>query len=67
MTTEIRTCSNSLLAPGLCCIGTCKKPPTRAVLLDDFTEHTWCDEHAQGHANVTATKPLIWDPIWRPS
>lgn len=61
---EIRTCSDSLLDPGACCV--CREPATVAVLTRDFTEHTRCDRHAVGD-HIEATKPLVYDPLWGPA
>lgn len=58
---EIRTCSDSLLDPGKCCV--CRKPATVAVLTADLTEHTRCQRHIAG----VASKPLVWSPDWAPS
>lgn len=55
---EIRTCSDSLLNPGKCCV--CNAHATVAVLTKDMTEHTRCQLHQTG----IATKALKWDPMW---
>lgn len=57
---EIRTCADSLLHPGKCCV--CHEPATIAALTHDLTERTRCARHVQG---VEATKPLVMDPVWR--
>jgi len=69
----IGTCSNSLMAPGFCCVLDCRKQATVATLastageiseLGYLTEHTRCEEHA--HFDAVATKPLVWDGVWGP-
>ena len=57
---EIRTCSDSLLKPGQCCV--CHERATMACLDREFVEHARCLKHSVG--NFLGTQPLIWDPIW---
>lgn len=64
MTFEIRTCSDSLLTPGQCCV--CHEPATVAALTSDLTEHTRCERHGTG-AHFLAVKPLVWDEAWGPA
>lgn len=60
---EIRTCSDSLMEPGACCV--CGQPATVAALTIDLTEHARCERHGTGD-HFAATKPLRWDPAWGP-
>jgi hypothetical protein len=58
---EIRTCAESLLQPGACCV--CRQTATLACLTHDLTEHARCERHSTGE-HIVATKPLVWNPIW---
>lgn len=58
---QIRTCSDSLLAPGQCCV--CHEPATIAALTPDLIEHTRCEKHGHGD-HLAATKPLRLAPEW---
>lgn len=57
---EIRTCSDSLLQPGQCCV--CRERATMACLDHDLVEHARCLRHSVGR--FAATKPLVWNPLW---
>lgn len=60
---EIRTCSESLLAPGACCV--CRDTATVAALTTDLVEHARCERHGTGD-HLLATKPLVWADAWGP-
>jgi hypothetical protein len=60
---QIRTCSDSLLRPGECCV--CHEPATVAALTADLVEHARCERHGSGY-HFLATKPLVWSEAWGP-
>lgn len=60
---DIRTCSDSLLQPGLCCV--CREPAVVAALTADLTEHARCEKHGTGD-HFLAMKPLQWAAEWGP-
>ena len=60
---EIQSCSDSLLAPGECCV--CRELATVAALTADLVEHARCEKHGTGD-HFLAVKPLVWAAEWGP-
>ncbi len=64
----VRTCVESLMRPGRCCMGCLEDASLAALEFDDdgiATEHAICANHPDGMWD--ATKPLQWAEAWGPS